>query len=34
LDKDDPMHTPETAYKHFMEHREELLKFDPSKPDA
>ena len=23
----DPMHTPETAYQHFMEHREELLKF-------
>jgi len=30
LDKDDPMHTPETAYKHFMENREELLAFAPS----
>jgi hypothetical protein len=29
-----PMHSPDNAYKHFMENREELLKFDTSPVDA
>jgi hypothetical protein len=29
-----PMRSPDDAYKHFMENREELLQFDPSKSDS